>query len=55
VAARTNLLKRECGPHVLAEEIADDLRANLDQIEDVLADLEARAVRLEKPASSLRN
>jgi type I restriction enzyme M protein len=36
-------------PHVLAEEIADDLRASLEQIEDVLADLQARAARLEKP------
>jgi hypothetical protein len=36
-------------PHVLAEEIADDLRASLEQIEDVLADLQARAVRLEQP------
>ena len=26
-------------PHVLAEEIAEDLRAALDEIEDVLADL----------------
>ena len=30
-------------PHVLAAEIADDLRAALEQIEDVLADLESRA------------
>ena len=30
-------------PHVLAEEIADDLRAALEQIEDVLMDLQARA------------
>jgi len=30
-------------PHVLAAEIADDLRASLEQIEDVLADLQARA------------
>ncbi len=29
-------------PHVLAAEIADDLRASLEQIEDVLADLQAR-------------
>jgi len=29
-------------PHVLAQEIADDLRAALEQIEDVLGDLEAR-------------
>ena len=30
-------------PHVLAAEIADDLRASLEQIEDVLADLQERA------------
>jgi type I restriction enzyme M protein len=30
-------------PHVLATEIADDVRASLEQIEDVLADLQARA------------
>lgn len=30
-------------PHVLAEEIAEDLRAALDEIEDVLADLQKRA------------
>jgi type I restriction enzyme M protein len=30
-------------PHVLAQEIADDLRAALEQIEDVLGDLETRA------------
>ncbi|HUH08148.1 MAG TPA: class I SAM-dependent DNA methyltransferase, partial [Egibacteraceae bacterium] len=30
-------------PHVLAEEIADDLRAALEQIEDVLGDLQQRA------------
>ena len=30
-------------PHVLAAEIADDLRAALEQIEDVLGDLRARA------------
>ncbi|MBN2576810.1 MAG: hypothetical protein JXP73_19765 [Deltaproteobacteria bacterium] len=29
-------------PHVIAAEIADDLRASLEQIEDVLADLQAR-------------
>lgn len=29
-------------PHVLAREIADDLRASLEQLEDVLADLQAR-------------
>ena len=30
-------------PHILAAEIADDLRASLEQIEDVLADLQERA------------
>jgi type I restriction enzyme M protein len=30
-------------PHILAEEIADDLRTSLEQIEDILADLQARA------------
>jgi hypothetical protein len=30
-------------PHVLAEEIADDLRSALEQIESVLADLQLRA------------
>ena len=30
-------------PHVLAEEIADDLRSALEQIESVLADLQQRA------------
>ena len=30
-------------PHILAAEIADDLRAALEQIEDILGDLEARA------------
>jgi hypothetical protein len=30
-------------PDILAEEIADDLRSSLEQIEDVLADLRARA------------
>jgi len=29
-------------PHILAAEIADDLRASLEQIEDVLADLQGR-------------
>lgn len=29
-------------PHVLAQEIADDLRAALEQIEDVLGDLRER-------------
>jgi len=30
-------------PHILAQEIADDLRSALGQIEDVLVDLEQRA------------
>jgi len=30
-------------PHILAQEIADDLRSALGQIEDVLVDLEARS------------
>jgi type I restriction enzyme M protein len=29
-------------PHILAEEIADDLRASLEQIDDILTDLRAR-------------
>jgi type I restriction enzyme M protein len=32
-------------PHVLAEEIAEDLRSALEQIEDVLGDLRKRAKR----------
>lgn len=32
-------------PHLLAQEIADDLRAALEQIEDVLGDLSSRATR----------
>jgi type I restriction enzyme M protein len=32
-------------PHVLAAEIADDLRSALEQIEDVLADLQGRAAK----------
>ena len=35
-------------PHVLAEEIADDLRSALEQIEGVLGDLQARAAVLAK-------
>lgn len=35
-------------PHVLAEEIADDLRAALEQIESVLGDLQQR-VRARTP------
>ena len=30
-------------PHILAEEIADDLRAALEQVEAVLGDLQERA------------
>jgi hypothetical protein len=30
-------------PHLLAQEIADDLRSALEQIEDVLGELERRA------------
>jgi len=33
-------------PHMLAEEIADDLRSALEQIESVLGDLTARALRM---------
>jgi type I restriction enzyme M protein len=29
-------------PHILAQEIADDLRSALAQIEDILGDLEQR-------------
>jgi type I restriction enzyme M protein len=32
-------------PHVLAQEIADDLRSALGQIEDILGDLESRTSR----------
>jgi type I restriction enzyme M protein len=32
-------------PYVLAEEIAEDLRSALEQIEDVLGDLRKRAKR----------
>jgi type I restriction enzyme M protein len=32
-------------PHVIAAEIAEDLRAALEQIEDILGDLEARPKR----------
>ena len=31
-------------PHILAAEIADDLRTSLEQIEDILGDLQARAL-----------
>jgi type I restriction enzyme M protein len=33
-------------PHVLAEEIADDLRSALEQIESVLTDLQQRSNRV---------
>ncbi len=36
-------------PHVLAEEIAEDLRAALEEIEDVLADLQQRAGAAREP------
>jgi type I restriction enzyme M protein len=36
-------------PHVLAQEIADDLRSALGQIEDILGDLEQRATAGPKP------
>ena len=35
-------------PHILAEEIADDLRSALEQIESVLGDLQGRAAILAK-------
>ena len=37
-------------PHILAQEIADDLRSALGQIEDILGDLEQR-VRVRAEAS----
>ncbi len=39
-------------PNVLAQEIADDLRAALGQIEDILGDLEGRAVAQERTRSA---
>ena len=36
-------------PHVLAAEIADDLRSALEQIESVLGDLQARAAAADEP------
>ena len=42
-------------PHILAQEIADDLRSALGQIEDVLADLEVRSglrSQEERPANA---
>ena len=41
--ARTRIDLALPEPHVLAEEIADDLRNALEQIEGVLADLQQRA------------
>lgn len=35
--------RAEPDPHILAQEIADDLRSALGQIEDVLSDLDPRA------------
>ena len=35
-------------PHVLAEEIADDLRSALEQIESVLGDLQQRAAAIRR-------
>lgn len=32
-------------PHILAQEIADDLQSALDEIQNILGDLEARAAR----------
>ena len=37
-------MPRRPDPHILAAEINDDLRASLAKIEDVLADLQARAI-----------
>jgi len=34
-------------PHVLAREIADDLRSALGQMEEILADLEERTEQVE--------
>jgi type I restriction enzyme M protein len=42
-------------PHILAEEIADDLRSALEQIESVLADLQLRAGPPEPSESSERS
>ncbi len=39
------------GPHMIAEEIADDLRTALEQIEDVLTDLRTRAKGAAKPSA----
>ncbi len=36
-------------PHILAQEIADDLRSALGQIEDILGDLEARVPARAEP------
>jgi type I restriction enzyme M protein len=41
-------------PHVLAAEIADDLRTSLEQIEDILGDLQARAAAIESGRSHMR-
>lgn len=39
VAATRSIASRKQGPHVLAQEIADDLRSTLKRIEEVLEDL----------------
>lgn len=36
-------------PNILAQEIADDLRSALSQIEDILGDLEQRVTAPERP------
>jgi hypothetical protein len=37
------------GPNILAQEIADDLRSALGQIEDILGDLEQRVTASDRP------
>ena len=39
-------------PHVLAREIADDLRSALGQMEEILADLEQSAARVGETGES---
>ena len=39
-------------PHILAQEIADDLQSALEQIQDILGDLEARAAKAGAGGSS---
>jgi hypothetical protein len=52
VAARTHLSMQEFPTR---RDCRDDLRASPEQIEDVLADLQARAVRLQQPVSPARD